>query len=97
VRFRLRQHAPEELLRYLLVQQPVPVLAEYRVIPHRFIQLQPHKPPEQQVVVHLFHQHPLAANRVEDLQQYCTQQSLRGDRWAAGLRIERIKLFGHPP
>jgi hypothetical protein len=34
------------------------------------------EPAEQQVVTQLLHQHPLAANRVENLPQLCPQQSV---------------------
>jgi hypothetical protein len=59
----------EKLLRQILVQQPVAILAEHRVIPHRVVDLQTDKPAEQQVVVELFHQQPLAAHRIKHLQQ----------------------------
>ena len=64
--FGLRQHAREQLAGNLLIQQPFPVLAEYRMIPYRFIQLQPHEPSEQQVVLHPLRQHPVAAHRIDE-------------------------------
>ena len=38
-----------------------------------------HEPPEQQVVIELFHQQPLASHRVQHLQQQRPQQLLRRD------------------
>src|ERR1700676_4485065 len=69
VRPRTFQHPPEKRLRDLFVQQTLPILAEHRVIPDRFVHLHPHKPSEQQVVLELLDQHSLTAHRIEDLQQ----------------------------
>ena len=44
------------------------------------VRVQPHKPAEQQVVIHLFHQQTLAAHRVQHLQQLRSQQLLRRNR-----------------
>ena len=60
----------------LLIEQPVAILGEYRGRPHRFVHRQPDEPAEQQVVIELLHQQPLAANRVEDLKQLRPQQTL---------------------
>ena len=49
------QHLSEELGRDIAREQPIPVLAEYRRIPHRIVRRQPDKPAEQQIVVELLH------------------------------------------
>ena len=61
-------------------QQPVAILGKRRGMPDRVIHIQPDEPPEQQVVVELFHEQPLAPHRVEHLQQQSAQQLLRWDR-----------------
>jgi len=53
----------------LSLQQPVPVLREYRVIPNRIINPQPNEPAKQQVELKPLHQLALRADRVESLQQ----------------------------
>src|SRR5258708_22169911 len=53
----------------LLLQEPLPVLGEGGRMPYLVIDAQPDEPPEQQVVVELLHQHPLAADTVEHLEQ----------------------------
>src|SRR5882672_10873057 len=49
----------KELGRDIAVEQPIPVLAEDRRIPHLIIRREPDEPPEQQIVVELLHQLPL--------------------------------------
>jgi hypothetical protein len=78
------QHPPEKRLRDFFVQQALPILAVYRVIPNRLVHLHSHEPPEQQVVLRLLDQHSLAAHRIEDLQQQRSKQSL-GRCQAAGM------------
>src|SRR5260370_20005077 len=58
------QQARKELGRDIAVEQPIPVLAEYRRIPHRIIRCEPDEPAEQQIVVELLHQLPLRAHPV---------------------------------
>ena len=89
---RLRHHPLQKFLGYLGLQQPVAVLGKHRRIPHRIIQIQPHKPAEQHVVVHLFHQQPLAAHRIQHLQQLCAQQLLRRNRRATHFRVHLVEL-----
>src|SRR5438552_8138975 len=43
-------------------QHALPVLGKRAGIPHRVIHAQPHKPAEQQVVIQLLHQQPLASH-----------------------------------
>ena len=85
---RLGQHAREEGLRDIAIQQALPVLRERRRVPDRLVHVQPDEPAEQQVVIQLLHQLPLTAHREEHLQQQGPQQFLRRDRGAANLRIE---------
>ena len=59
-----RQHAREKQTRHILVQQPFPILAEHRMVPHRLIDLQAREPAEQQVIRQLLYQQPFTANRV---------------------------------
>jgi hypothetical protein len=51
--------------------------------------------PKQQVVLQLFAQHSFAANRVQSLQQQCTQQLLRRNRRSSVCGIDPLKLRGH--
>ena len=75
------------------VQQPVPILGEHRRVPDRVIHVQADKPAEQQVVVQLLHQHPLAANRVQHLQQQGPQQLLRRNRRPPDRRVHARELL----
>ncbi len=60
-----------------VLEQSVAVLREDGVVPHHVLHCQSDKPAEEQVVLHLLHQHALAAHRVEHLQQQSTHQFLR--------------------
>ena len=80
------QHAGKELGRDIVIEQAIAVLAEHGGIPDRIIGRQSDEPAEQKIVVELLHQLPFRAHRVERLQQQCTQQSLRRDRWSAVAR-----------
>src|SRR3989442_9321873 len=46
-----------------------PILAEHRVVPHLLVHLHPHKPPQPQVVLQLFHQQPFAPHPIENMQK----------------------------
>jgi hypothetical protein len=87
----------KELLRHLGGQQPVAVLRKHRMVPHRVVHAQAHKPAEQQVVVDLLDQQPLRAHRVEHLQQQRPQNVLRRNRWPPGVGIQRIELRAQRP
>jgi hypothetical protein len=54
------------------------------------------EPAEEKVVVQLFHQLPLAAHRVQRLQQQGTHQLLRRDRRPPAPGIERVEVLRHP-
>ncbi len=86
------QHRLEEQRRHVGGQQPVPILAEHRRVPHRVIDVQADKPSEQQVVFQLLHQHPLAADRVQHLQQQRAEQLFWRNRGAADVRIHAGEL-----
>ncbi len=64
----------------IALQQPIAVLGEGGRRPHRVVHRQPHKPPKQQVVLQLLHQHPLAAHGIQHLEQQCPQQMLGRNR-----------------
>ncbi len=77
---------------HLRFQQPVPIFAEHRRVPHRVVQIQPHKPAEQYVVVHLLHQQTLAAHRIEHLQQLRAQELFGRNRRPARFRVHLVEL-----
>ncbi len=67
-------------LRNIALQESFPIPAEDRGIPDGFIHVQPDKPAVQQVLLQLFDQQSLTADREKHLQQQSPQQFLRGDR-----------------
>jgi hypothetical protein len=71
---------------------PVTVLGQDCRIPDRVVHAEPDKPPEQQVEVDPFDQLALRTDRVERLQQQCSQQPLRRDQIPPHRRIQRIGL-----
>ena len=81
----------EKFARDIRLEQPIPVLAEGRVIPHRLVHRQPDEPSEKQVVLELLNQQPLASDRVENLQQQCPNQPLGRDGRPARLRVEPLE------
>ena len=74
------QHRWHELRRDVPFKQPVAVVTEHGRYSDRLVHRQPDEPAEQQVVVHLLHQLPFRAHRVDCLQQQRTQQLLRWER-----------------
>jgi len=89
------QHRGEKHSGDVARQQPVAVLAEGRRVPDHVIQVEPHKPAEEQIVVELLHQQPLAADRVEHLQQQRPQQLLLRDRRAPHAAVELVEQRRH--
>ena len=85
---RVRDHAIEERVRDVAGEQALAVLGEDGGIPDGIVHLEPDEPTEQQVIVELFHQQALAADRVQHLQQLGAQELLRGDRWSAHAGVE---------
>jgi len=87
----MKDRRVEETLRDLVVEQTVSVERERRVVPYRIIDVQPDEPAEQQVVVELLHEQPLAANAVDHLQQRSPEQSFGRDRGSTDLRVARLE------
>ena len=65
--------------------QPVTVLAEDRVVPHRVFNRQAHEPAEQQVTGILLDEQSLTANAVQHLQHHSSHQFLRSPAFDIGL------------
>ncbi|AFY29046.1 hypothetical protein Cyagr_1914 [Cyanobium gracile PCC 6307] len=57
-------------------------------MPDEVVGIEASKPADQQVVVQLFHHHPLRADAIDRLQQQGQQQLLRRDRGPAALGVE---------
>ncbi len=88
-------HAPEAAPGDLLIEQPVAILGERRRVPDPIVHRQADEPAKQQVVIELLHQQPLAADRVEDLQQLRAQQALRRNRRSSRRGIQPVELARH--
>jgi hypothetical protein len=86
------QYGDKKLGGDIAVEQPIPVLAEHRRIPHRIVHRQTDEPAEQQIIVELLHQLPFRADRVERLQRQRPQQPLRWNRRpaVAGVKLAQI-------
>jgi hypothetical protein len=80
----LLYHQRQKVLGHFGLQQTVAVLGEHRGIPHCIVQIQPHERAGQNVVVDLLYQQPLAAHRVQHLQQH-----LKFEIEYRGLNLER--------
>ena len=89
------KHAREELARHVGAQQPIPVDAEHRSIPHGVVHAETDEPADQQVVLELLHQQALTAHREERLQQQCPQQVLGRNRRPAGVRVALVEQPTH--
>jgi len=88
----------EQLGHRVVLDEPVAVLAEHRVVPHAVLDGQAHEPAEQQVVLNLLDELPLAAYAVEHLQQHGPHELLRSDARAAALHfglVHRRELRVH--
>ena len=88
----MRQDRRHHLARHLGRQQPVAVLGEDGWHPDRIVNPEANEPAEQQVILHLFHQLSLGADREQDLDQAGPDQPFRRDRRAAEISVKRIKL-----
>ena len=71
------KHRLEELAGDGVRQQPLAILREGRRGPHRCVHTEAHEPAEQQVVLELLDEQPLAPLGVEDLQQQVAERLLR--------------------
>ena len=87
-RLRLLQNPLKEPGVDLSRQQPIPILREHRRVPDGVVHAQAHEPTEQEVVVELFHQLPLAPDRVEHLQQQRPEKLLGRNRRSADVGVE---------
>src|SRR5258705_4733882 len=90
--FRLVKHLFEESLGNVSLQKPLSVLAEGCRIPNVVVHTQPNEPPEQHVVVELFHQQSFTSHAVKYLKQQSAEQLLGRDRRPPGLRIKLLEL-----
>ena len=86
---RLREDRVAERLRDVPLEEPLPVLREYGRIPDGIVQGEPHEPAEQEVVVELRHQLPLAPDAGAGVEQERAQELLRRDRGAASVGVEQ--------
>src|SRR5260370_24034094 len=83
--------ALKKSLRDLAHQQALPVLREDRYVPDRIVDVEPHKPAKQEVIIELLHQKPLAAHRVQHLQQQRAQKLLRRNRRPPAAGVDRVE------
>ena len=72
-------------------EEPLTILGKGRWLPYRIIHGKTHKPAKEEIVVELFDEKPLTANRLEDLQQESAEQLLGRDRWPTGMRVQLLK------
>jgi hypothetical protein len=84
-------HLVEEALHELLIEQPLTVLGECCGMPDRIIGILIEKPAEEQVVLQLLQQKPLAADAVERLQERGQQQLLGRHRWPGFCGVQRTE------
>ena len=89
----LVEHLLEQDPAGIVLDQPIAVLRERRVVPGIVLDRHADKPAEQQVVAQLLDEQTLAAQTVEHLQRQRPQQLLRCNRIASALRVHRIE---HP-
>jgi hypothetical protein len=82
----------EETLRHLGRQQAIAVLRDHRMVPHRIVHAETHEPAEQQVVIDLLDQLPLAPHREDHLQQHSPQHIFGRDGGPPLIRIQRAEL-----
>ena len=87
----LGQHGREEGGGDLAAEEPLAVLGEDGDVPDRVVRIKADEPAEEQVVVELFHQQALRADRVEGLQQQRPQQLLGRDAGPAHLAVQPVE------
>src|SRR5947209_19631952 len=88
---RLLEHRVEKALRDLAHQQTLAILGEDGHVPDPIVEVEPDKPAKQEVVVELLHQQPLAAHRVQYLQEQRAQQLLRRNRRPPITGVDRVE------
>ena len=86
------QHLSEKGPGHRLIQQPLPILGEARVIPDRIIHVPPDEPTVKQIVFNMLHQLPLRADRMERLDQARPQEAFGRNR-----RSTRTNILLKPP
>ncbi len=91
-----RHHFGEERFDHFVLEQPVAVLGEHRVVPDLIVDRQSDEPAKQQVVLQLLDQLALGADGIEDLQQCGADQFLRWDRGAAAVGVDRVEQPAQP-
>ena len=83
----------EETLRHLTGLQTVAILREHGMVPHRVSHAEAYEAAEQQTVIDLLDQLPLALHQEEeDQQQESSQHLLRRDRRPPLIRTQHIEL-----
>ena len=92
---RMRQERRQKMLKHIAIQQAVAVLRKRRGVPDPIIGRKPHEPPEQEVVVHLLHQHALRTNAVKRLQKQRRHQLFGRDRGTALARVKPREARAH--
>lgn len=70
-------------------QHSVAVLGKGRVVPHRLVDPEAHKPADHQIKLQILHQLPLRVNRIKGPQQHRAKRDLRRDRGPPHPRIGR--------
>ena len=87
-----RQHdLVKELLRHVMVEEPLTILAERARVEAGFDQIHPQKPAEQLVVLQLLAEGPLTAHGVQTDQQRGLQQPLGGNGWTTVARVHLVE------
>ena len=85
----LRADRLEEGLGDVPGEEPIPVLGEHGRVPDRLVQVEADEPTEQEIVVELLHELPLAPDAVERLEQQGAEELLRRDRGPAGVGVQQ--------
>ena len=81
--------------RHLASQKTLPVLGEYRRVPHPLVDPETHESAGQKVELQLLHQLALRADRIESLQKKRPQQLLRRDPGTPRARIQSLEIPRH--
>ena len=88
---RLIDHGIKECRGHIAFQQAVAVLTEGRRRPDLLVHAEADEPAKQDAVVDFFHQQPLAADRVQHLEQLGPQQFLGRNRGPPCGRVHRLE------
>src|SRR5450631_494176 len=89
---RLLEDCAKELLGDVAVEEALAVLGKHRYVPYSVVHVETKEPAVEHIVIELLHHHPLAANRIEYLQQQRSQETLRRNRWPASKRVDFSEL-----